>query len=122
MFSYVKEFVRTHEADIVLVIGVFLVSLISFGLGRLSLAKSEHTPIKIEEVGSVCKPMEMSTTTTHTNSLQQDDAQLVASRNGSKYYFPWCAGVSRIKEANKVTFASEVEAQAAGYELAANCN
>ena len=47
--------------------------------------------------------------------------QYVGSRNGTKYYLPWCAGVSRISDANKVWFASEEEARAAGYAPASGC-
>ncbi len=45
----------------------------------------------------------------------------VASKNGSKYYPPSCNGASRINEANKVWFTSEVEAQKAGYTRASGC-
>ena len=45
----------------------------------------------------------------------------VASRNGSKYYLPTCAGAGRISEANKVWFDSASAAVAAGYAPAANC-
>jgi hypothetical protein len=46
---------------------------------------------------------------------------LVASKNGTKYYFPWCSGVSKINEANKVWFDSYESAQKAGLTAAANC-
>ena len=46
---------------------------------------------------------------------------VVASKNGTKYYFPWCGGLSRISPQNKVTFASSKEAEQAGYTIAANC-
>ena len=46
---------------------------------------------------------------------------IVASKSGSKYYLTTCAGAKRIKDANKVFFATKEEAIAAGYEPAANC-
>lgn len=46
---------------------------------------------------------------------------LVASKSGSKYYFPECAGAKRIKAENQVWFASKEEAESAGYSKAANC-
>lgn len=45
----------------------------------------------------------------------------VASKTGAKYYLPWCGTASRIKEENKVWFATKADAEAAGYEPAANC-
>ncbi len=47
--------------------------------------------------------------------------EVVASKTGTKYYFPWCGTVKRIKEENKVWFPSREAAEAAGYEPAANC-
>ena len=45
----------------------------------------------------------------------------VGSRSGHSYYLPTCAGVKRIKDANKVWFASVEEAAAKGYHPAAAC-
>ncbi|MFA5998134.1 MAG: hypothetical protein WC814_01990 [Candidatus Paceibacterota bacterium] len=46
---------------------------------------------------------------------------IVASKSGTKYYLPGCAGAERISEANKVWFASAAAAAAAGYAPAVNC-
>jgi hypothetical protein len=45
----------------------------------------------------------------------------VASKNGTKYYYSWCSGVSRISEKNKIWFETEKMAQERGLEPAANC-
>jgi hypothetical protein len=45
----------------------------------------------------------------------------VASKTGTKYYLPWCGTAKRIKEENKVWFATKAEAEAAGYAPASNC-
>lgn len=47
--------------------------------------------------------------------------QVIASKNGTRYYPQGCPGAERISEANKVWFASPVAAEAAGYTKAANC-
>ncbi|MDP3990852.1 MAG: hypothetical protein Q8P63_00965 [Candidatus Nealsonbacteria bacterium] len=39
---------RTHQADIVLVIGVILISLLSFALGYITAKTQEKQPIKFE--------------------------------------------------------------------------
>ena len=46
---------------------------------------------------------------------------IVASQNGTKYYYANCSGVSRISAANKVYFATPAAAAAAGYQLASGC-
>jgi hypothetical protein len=45
----------------------------------------------------------------------------VASKSGTRYYLPWCSGVSRIKEENKIWFATKEEAEARGLTPAKNC-
>ncbi len=44
-----------------------------------------------------------------------------ASKNGKKYYYPNCSGLNRIKEENKISFNSSVEAEVEGYTLASGC-
>ncbi|MDD2657350.1 MAG: hypothetical protein PHD04_01660 [Candidatus Pacebacteria bacterium] len=46
---------------------------------------------------------------------------VVASKNGTKYYLPDCAGADRISDANKVWFATAAAAVSAGYAPATNC-
>ncbi len=45
----------------------------------------------------------------------------VASKNGTKYHFPWCGSAKQIKEENKIWFKTKAEAEAAGYTPASNC-
>ena len=45
----------------------------------------------------------------------------VASKNGTKYYPAGCSATNRIKEANRVWFATAKEAEAQGYEASARC-
>jgi hypothetical protein len=46
---------------------------------------------------------------------------LVASKSGTKVYYVWCSGVSRIKPENKVYFDTVEEALNKGYKPASNC-
>lgn len=46
---------------------------------------------------------------------------VVASKNGTKYYYSHCSGVGRIKEENRVYFSDNLAAEKAGYEIAKNC-
>ncbi len=45
----------------------------------------------------------------------------VASKTGSKYYLPTCASAKRIKDENKVWFATKEAAEKAGYQPSAAC-
>lgn len=45
----------------------------------------------------------------------------VASKNGTKYYLATCSGAKRIKDENKVWFATVEDAKASGRTPASNC-
>ena len=93
----------------VLMLGVLvLASAFSFGLGLLTGLDAQGAGgIIIENAPAAAAPV--------------GSAGVVASKNGTKYHFPECAGANRITEANKIWFVSAAAAEAAGYALAANC-
>ena len=112
---------------------IVLVGLSSFGLGRLSIQDENREPITIETDG-VNQTGNIPQVSTSANNLNQTASvvssiatkiepggKLVASKNGTKYYFPWCAAAAKIADANKVWFNSEAEARAKGLQPAANC-
>jgi len=111
---------------------ILLVGFSSFGLGRLSVLSDNVEPVSIEENGQVLSSNTLDNTDqvslNQTASVAESipavlsvGGKVVASKNGTKYYFPWCGGVSKIAETNKVWFNSEAEAKAKGYGPAANC-
>lgn len=114
-----------HLAVILITI---LTLTLGFGLGRLS-TKNEvgESPLTITSPG-LTAATQGSTKTQNSKveplkplNLNTGDGKFVASRNGTKYYLPWCGGVSRIKPENLIGFASAEEARARGYTPAANC-
>ena len=113
------------RADFFTAIVIVLVAFAGFGLGRLSALEGKKMPILIEGNLSILPPSNeavlgnsLGTPTTKSPKLGKN---FVASKSGTRYYFPWCGGVSRIKEENKVWFASEEEARKSGYTPAQNC-
>ncbi|MBZ1345363.1 MAG: hypothetical protein KY055_01875 [Candidatus Nealsonbacteria bacterium] len=48
MLAKIKEFVKDYQSDIILVIGVILISLFSFALGYIVAKQQEKEPIRIE--------------------------------------------------------------------------
>jgi len=48
MLSKIISFVKKYQADIILVIGVILISLLSFAMGFIVAKQQEKTPIRIE--------------------------------------------------------------------------
>jgi endonuclease YncB( thermonuclease family) len=47
--------------------------------------------------------------------------QIIGNRNSKIYHLPNCPGYSKVSERNRLPFATEAEAQAAGYRKARNC-
>lgn len=108
---------------------IVFIALISFGLGRLSSGTEATLKPQIslsEAAVTLAVPSETvevtsSTTAASDTPLPAIAGKYVGSRKGTKYHLPWCPGASQMKEENKVWFATEAEAKAAGYTPAANC-
>ncbi|OGC88219.1 hypothetical protein A3D70_02605 [Candidatus Adlerbacteria bacterium RIFCSPHIGHO2_02_FULL_54_18] len=107
-----KDTLRKVELYILPIVLV-LVGLGAFGLGRLSVAGEERPRLIINNAPS--------TQTAAAAAFPKGQGAYVASKSGTKYYLPSCSAATRIKEENKVWFDSIEEAQAVGYEPAANC-
>lgn len=101
---------------------ILLVGVAGFLLGRLSIAeRSSMLPSESQAGVSLVEGSEVQKNEGLPAVVGATDGSVVASKSGSKYHFPWCAGAQSIKESNKVWFASIAEARAAGYEPASNC-
>ena len=48
ILAKIKQFVKTHQDDIILLIGVVLISLLSFAMGYIVAKTQEKEPIRIE--------------------------------------------------------------------------
>ena len=48
MLAKIKQFVKSYQSDIILVIGVILISLLSFAIGYITAKTQEKEPIRIE--------------------------------------------------------------------------
>lgn len=124
-FIFKHKAKRASHADFFTAIVIILVAFAGFGLGRLSALEGKKSPILIEKNQSfspasneIIPNEKLTSAKTIQNSSEKS---FVAAKSGTRYYFPWCGGVSRIKEENKIWFASEAEARKAGFVPAANC-
>lgn len=50
MLSKIKDFVKDHQHDIILLIGVILISLLSFAMGYIVAKEAEKEPLQIERI------------------------------------------------------------------------
>jgi hypothetical protein len=121
-----KELLSKAQPYVVPLI-IILVGLTAFGLGRLSAMGGEGSgvvvrmPLPQTQAATVQSAAAVDAASRHTAAMGEDTQQFVASKSGSKYYLPSCPGAARIKQENRVYFASAAEARAAGYTPAANC-
>lgn len=92
--------------DAIVISVLILASSASFGLGYLAGRDAGQGSGGVGDSPTAVSP---------------STGRFVASKSGTKYYLPDCAGAGRISEANKVWFISAAAAVAAGYEPAANC-
>lgn len=101
---------------------VVLVGLSAFGLGRLS-SPPQHAGLVIQlpDGSTQSAAAYRAAAPAATAPTAAGEGAYVASKSGTKYYLPSCSGASRIKEENKVWFATLAQAEAAGYTAAANC-
>lgn len=103
MLAKLIQFVKNYQDEIVLVIGVILISLISFGLGRLTAPQMEKEPITIEEVnltGSIQDRVEVKEVLPVPEELQKEvenQNQIVGNKNSKIYHYPWCSGAKMMK-------------------------
>ncbi len=112
---------KPYENDIILIFVIICVALIAFGLGRFSAISEKKTPITIENLASTSTSyVDVKNNTDNTRTLSAEKLY-VASKNGTKYHYPWCSGGQSIKEENKIWFSSKEEAEKAGYQPASNC-
>jgi len=122
----VKTLFSEHKTDLSVALLIFLVSVSSFGLGRLSVIWPKKEPISIYENAKLqmlnAELKNGQNVAASSFSIQNSAlGKYVASKSGSAYHFPWCAGAQKIKDENKIWFTSKEEAEKAGYKPAGNC-
>ena len=107
---------------------VLIIASIFFALGRLSAREEAKTPLKIEYKAPTMSS-EVSTSNKVNNepnvatvvTAQLKSGEVIGSKSGKKYYYPWCGTVKRIKPENQVHFDSIEDAKAAGFTPGGNC-
>lgn len=108
--------------EIFIALLIVLIGFLGFGLGRLSKIEQNRPPITIEMPENAGSALANSASVSNTKNVSVlPEGSVVASKNGTKYYFPWCSGASRISEANKVVYKTIDLARAKGLTPASNC-
>ena len=117
--------------DIFIILVVLFTSLGGFALGRLSLLEEKRQD-ELRIIGQkdsdggvlgVTKGdiIEVGNQTKASAESSAVKGVFVGSKSGKVYYLPWCTGVKRIHDENKIWFSSKEDAEAKGYRPSANC-
>ncbi len=121
IFEKIKDFVKEKQNDVVLAIGVFLIAVISFGLGTLTRMQNPASIIiEDSKYGSASLTTGCATSSLSTSQVVNQGI-FVASINGKYYHFPQCPGARNISEKNKIWFQTKAEAEGRGFKPASNC-
>lgn len=117
-----RENIRTVFAkvpkDVLIVTVLLLSSAMSFGLGILTGKQLGQGGVVVETLPLAAVAVQSTST---SKPLTTFHGQVVASKNGSKYYLPSCAGAKRLSNAHKIWFSSVAKAKAHGYTPATRC-
>ena len=99
--------------EIILIFSIiFLISLLSFQLGKFSV-KYENNKLSKEENQKNNLPKII--------KKKVKTVGVIVSKKGKTYHLPWCPGATSMLQKNKIYFNSIAEAKAAGYLPAKNC-
>jgi hypothetical protein len=117
--------------NILIALLIILIGGAAFALGKISRIFEARKPIEILYDTTLQNatttpivaepPLGEKATTTVQKPAPKATGKYVGARTGTKYYLPSCSGANRIKEENKVWFATAEEAESRGYTPAANC-
>ena len=99
------------DGDLFILILLVLVASTSFSFGYLAGKDTSKQEVFIDTSAAV-----------YEATVREGDKRFVGSITGTKYHLPSCSGAKRIKEENKVWFATKEDAELAGYGPAANCD
>lgn len=99
------------KKEFIIIIILILVSLASFGLGRMSALDKKGSESEVEFVIPELSSIDMSFS----------NFPYLASINGTKYYGRGCKSASRIKTENRIYFKTSTDAVKSGYGASSTC-
>jgi len=122
----IKSKFNIDTSTILLLFIVIGIGIGSFGLGILYERDNNDALIKsnsnIENFSNSKDDILIIDENNSSNKINMNrEGMYVASKNGKMYYRLDCSGAGRIKEENKVWFATSKDAEDSGYQYASSC-
>jgi hypothetical protein len=126
------KFVKPIERFL-LIISAILIAVSMYFIGNMTALESQSSEIQIiypDAIAIQSDKIDKNPENSKTNTeIQKDNivkpnsnqGQIIASKNGKRYYYKNCGGVNRIKTENRIYFETEQQAEAKGLTLASGC-
>ncbi len=110
-FLYKKDKVKNNffSEKTFIIILIILISILSFLLGELNMYYKLNK--ETEEKILINKNI----------YTEKKEYKVLASKKGTRYYYPWCQSAYKIKETNLIEFKNKTEAEKNGLSLARGC-
>ena len=128
-WSSIIKFIKTYQRDIVFGTILVLIFISAYNIGKIKAREDQKPEITITRQEIQTNVSGITDTQTIITPIPKpaidwSEVKVIASKNSKSkvYHFPWCGSANKIKEDNKITFANEQAAIAAGYKLAGNCS
>jgi hypothetical protein len=126
------KFVKPIERFL-LIISAILIAVSMYFIGNMTALESQSSEIQIiypDAIAIQSDKIDNNPENSKTNTeIQKDNivkpnsnqSQIIASKNGKRYYYKNCGGINRIKTENRIYFETEQQAEAKGLTLASGC-
>ena len=123
-----QKFVK-HIENLLLIMSAILIGGSAYLIGNMNALESNLSEIQIVypdaiAIKSDTKVEEINSTEVSSANNQETNlatGNIVASKNGKRYYYPNCGGINRIKPENRIYFETKEQAEAKGLTLASGC-
>lgn len=129
-FNKIKSKSGIDNTTILYFLIIIGVGIASFGLGQLSVPSSSNSNEtnniitdnpNTNSLNNSSNEIKIIDTNKNISTEKTGEKMYVASKNGKLYYPVNCSGASRIKEENKVWFATTTDAEKSGFTYASSC-
>jgi hypothetical protein len=123
-----QKFVK-HIEGLLLIMSAILIGGSAYLIGNMNALESNLSEIQIVypdaiAIKSDTKVEEIKSTEVSPSNNKETNlatGNIVASKNGKRYYYPNCGGINRIKPENRIYFETKEQAEAKGLTLASGC-
>lgn len=123
------KFVKQIEGPM-FILSAILIGGSAYFIGNIQANDSQESAIQIIYPDAIAVKSRTNSTPTEAIKTQEEITEkkdqkvitnIVASKNGKRYYYSNCSGINRIKQENRIYFNNREEAEAKGLTLASGC-